>query len=83
MPSLRVPGEVPDCPLCGGPCIEEFERSEFVFPDRLKRSDDDPSRADDVAPKPKPANRRGKRAHKLAEDRMHRPAEDRSTEGPK
>ena len=64
--------------MCDGPCKHEFPRSEFVFPDRLKRSDDDPSRADDKAPKPPRPNRRGKRPTDAQDRAIHGPVEDRN-----
>jgi len=79
VPPRHVGREAPVCPLCNdGPCQEPFERGPYVFPDRLRRSDDDPSRADDVEPEPKPKRITGRAHHGPENDRMHRPSEDRS-----
>ena len=75
MGRLLDDGEAPICPVCDGPCTEEFERSENVVPDRLPQAED--GSADPEPVKPARVNRRGRRAHRLAEDRMHRPSEDR------
>jgi len=73
--------EVPDCPVCEGPCREAFERSKWVYPDRLPRAKD--GSADPEPVKPKKVNRRGRRpgrdmaVHGPIEDRMRRPSDDR------
>lgn len=65
---------VPDCPICEGPCTHEFERSEFVIPDRLPKGE-----GSNPAPvKVAKANLRGRRAHHGPEEnRAKKPDDDR------
>lgn len=82
MPRLaRIPRaeDVPVCPVCDGPCTHEFERGEYVFPDRLRKTPPEHGSRDPEPEKPKVKRRRGKRAkHGPDEDRMRRgPEHDR------
>lgn len=61
-----------DCPLCEGPCREEFERGDYAIGDPPERHP--MNRKDDDAPKPL---RRPKGKRHPAEDRARRLAEDR------
>lgn len=83
MPRLANSGsEVPVCPVCDDqPCTHEFERGEYVFPDRLPKAPLDRATRDPDDSKPRTVKRkRGKRKKRgPEEDRMVRgPAEDRA-----
>ncbi len=78
----RLFREVPECPLCDGPCTHEFERSEWVFPDHLPQGDPANRTADPEPVKETKPNRRGRRPEVHTpkgpeEDRMVKPSEDR------
>lgn len=76
--SLSVTDE---CPLCGGPCREAWrlgpihDNYPFMNPEAIRMTQE---RAEvEVAEAPPVEPRRGKRSHRLREDRAHRPVEDR------
>lgn len=70
----------PLCPMCEGPCVHEFERGPYVFPDRLPKAKD--GSADPEPAPPVKVRKRGRRPSRIGptgpvEDRMHRPESDR------
>lgn len=79
--SLSVTDE---CGVCGGPCREPYKQGPvhesypFMTPEQIKMTQQlaEPQPDPDAEVEP-PA--RGKRSHRLREDRAHRPAEDRAT----
>lgn len=68
---------VPACPMCDGPCQEDFPRSPYQFPGNLPRAADSAQDGDGVVVVAR-FNRRGRRAQKPSQDRMHRLQHDRA-----
>lgn len=75
--SLRDLREGPeDCPICEGPCTHEMERGEYVLGGPRELHPDHPNNPKRKEAKAMPTKRpHGKR--RPAEDRSHRPSEDR------
>lgn len=71
---------VDGCPLCDGPCREPFRLPPLspnypFLPPEVLAMIQPPEPEPEVVEEPKPPS--GKRAKRLQEDRMRRPAEDR------